>query len=63
MRLSNIGLRVNGEKTKHLMVARRSPNIDHITVNVYSFKKVEVFKYLSIIINSNRAGIKKSTIE
>lgn len=34
------------------MVARRSPNIDHITVNAYSFKKVEVFKYLSI--NSNK---------
>lgn len=28
-----IGLRVNEEKTQYLMVARRSPNIDHITVD------------------------------
>ncbi|KAL4123073.1 hypothetical protein QTP88_015305 [Uroleucon formosanum] len=48
-----IGLRVNEEKTKHLMVARRSPNTDHITVDDYSFKKVEVFKYLGVNINSN----------
>ncbi|XP_029342105.1 uncharacterized protein LOC115033526 [Acyrthosiphon pisum] len=48
-----IGLRVNEEKTKYLMVARRSPNIDHITVDDYSFKKVEVFKYLGVNINSN----------
>ena len=46
MELSNTGLRVNWEKTKYLMIAKRSPNIDHIiTVNDYSFKKVEVFKY------------------
>ncbi|KAL4100675.1 hypothetical protein QTP88_020709 [Uroleucon formosanum] len=48
-----IGLRVNEEKTKYLMVARRSPNTDHITVDDYSFKKVEVFKYLGVNINSN----------
>jgi len=28
-----IGLHVNEEKTQYLMVARRSPNIDHITVD------------------------------
>ncbi|KAE9522716.1 hypothetical protein AGLY_016879 [Aphis glycines] len=48
-----IGLRVNEEKTKYLVVARRSPNTDHITVDDYSFKKVEVFKYLGVNINSN----------
>ncbi|VVC41593.1 Reverse transcriptase domain [Cinara cedri] len=48
-----IGLRVNEEKTKYLTVARRSPNIDHITVDDYIFKKVEVFKYLGVNINSN----------
>ncbi|VVC31227.1 OTU domain,Reverse transcriptase domain [Cinara cedri] len=48
-----IGLRVNEEKTKYLMVARRSPNIDHITVDDYIFKKVEVFKYLGVNLNSN----------
>ncbi|KAF0757020.1 Reverse transcriptase domain-containing protein, partial [Aphis craccivora] len=47
------GLRVNEENTKYLMVARRSPNTDHITVDDYSFKKVEVFKYLGVNINSN----------
>jgi len=34
------------------MVARRSSNIDHIAVDDYSFKKVEVFKYLGVNINS-----------
>lgn len=48
-----IGLRVNEKKTKYLMVARRNPNIDHITVDDYIFKKVEVFKYLGVNINSN----------
>jgi len=48
-----IGTRVNKEKTKYLMVARRCPNIDHITVDDYSFKKVEVIKYLGVNINSN----------
>ncbi|KAF0772971.1 Uncharacterized protein FWK35_00009726 [Aphis craccivora] len=34
------------------MVARRRQNIDPITVDDYSFKKVEVFKYLGANINS-----------
>lgn len=36
-----ISLCVNEEKTKYLMVARRSPAIDHIIVD-NSFEKVEV---------------------
>jgi hypothetical protein len=43
-----IGMHVNEEKTKYSMVARRRPNKDCITVDDYSFKKVEVFKYLGI---------------
>jgi len=39
-----LGLCVNGEKTKYLMVARKSPATDHIIVD--KFKNVEVFKYL-----------------
>lgn len=35
------------------MVARKSPNMDYITVDDYSFKKMKVFKYLGVNINSN----------
>lgn len=48
-----IGLCVNKEKKKYLMVVRKSPTIDHIIVNDYRFKKVEVFKYQVVNINNN----------
>lgn len=35
-----------------MIVARRSPATDHIIVDDYSFKNVEVFKYLGVNINS-----------
>jgi len=48
-----MGLCVNEEKIKYLMVARKIPAIDHIIVDDYRFKKVEVFKYLGVNINNN----------
>lgn len=48
-----MGLRVKAEKTKYSMATRRRPNIDHKTVDDYSSKRVEVFKYLGVNINSN----------
>lgn len=48
-----ISLCVNEEKTKYVMVARKSSAIDHIIVDDHRFKKVEVFKYLGVNINSN----------
>lgn len=49
LRASNsIGMCVNEEKTKYLMVARRSPATDDIIVDEYKFKNVQVFKYLRV---------------
>jgi len=48
-----IGLCVNEENMKYMMVARRSLATDHIIVDDYSFKNVKVFKYLGVNINSN----------
>jgi hypothetical protein len=48
-----VGMHVIEKKAKYFIVARRSPDIDHITVDDYSFKKVEVIKYLGVNINSN----------
>jgi len=47
-----IGLRVNEEKTKYRIIARQGSVINHIIIDDYRFKKVEVFKYLGVIINS-----------
>lgn len=49
-----MGLRVNENKTKYIMVAMRSPNIDNITVDNYSFEKVDVFRYLGVNVNSTK---------
>jgi len=38
-----IGPCVNEEKKKHIMIARKGSAIDHIIVDDYRFKKVEVF--------------------
>jgi len=49
----SIGLCVNEDKTKYLLVAKRSSNIDYITVDNYKFEKMDVFKYLNVNINSS----------
>jgi hypothetical protein len=48
-----ISLCVNEENTKYLIIARESSAIDQIIVDDYRFKKVEVFKYLDVNINSD----------
>jgi len=49
----SISLQVNEDKIKYLMVARRSPSIDYITVNNYRFEKVDVLRYLGVNITSS----------
>jgi len=48
-----IGMSINEEKTKYIMLARKGSAIDYILVDDYRFKKVEVFKYLEINIHNN----------
>jgi ATP phosphoribosyltransferase regulatory subunit HisZ len=49
-----IGLCVNEEITKYEIIAKKkSSAIDLIIVDDYRFKKVEIFKYLDVNINSD----------
>jgi len=49
----SVGVRVNEDIAKYLMVTRRSPNMDYITVNNYRFEKMDVFRYLGVNTNSS----------
>lgn len=50
--IKGMGLHVNEEKTKYMVVSRNPPNIDSIGVDNYKFEKVDNFKYLGVNINN-----------
>ena len=47
-----INLTINEEKTKHLIMIRRSVNKTALKVDPYSFEQVDEFKYLGVNINT-----------
>lgn len=47
-----MGLNVNEEKTKYMVVSRNPPCIVSIGVDNYKFEKVDNFKYLGVNINN-----------
>ncbi|KAL4098105.1 hypothetical protein QTP88_022774 [Uroleucon formosanum] len=48
-----IGLMINEEKTKYMIVTRYNHEIRHMKVNNYNFERVANFKYLGVNINEN----------
>ena len=48
-----IGLIVNEERTKYMIVTRHNQEIRHLEVNNCNFERVANFKYLRVNINEN----------
>ena len=60
------GLRINQEKTKHMIVERKKSlkknKIGHLKIKNYKFERVENFKYLGVILkedNSNQIDLQE----
>ena len=57
VKMGQLGLHINQGKTKHMIVKRKNSSkrnkIGQLTIQNYTFKRVENFKYLGIIINEN----------
>lgn len=49
----NMGLCINKENTKFMVLSRKHPNQPNLKVKNMNFEKVDNFKYLGININSN----------
>jgi len=51
------GLQINQEKTKYMIVERKNSlkrnKIGHLKINNYKFERVEIFKYLGVILNED----------
>jgi len=65
-----LGLQVNREKTKYMIVERKNSlkqnKIGHFKIKIYKFERVENFKYFGVIISEDNSyqidlqeGIKK----
>lgn len=54
-----IGLMVNEEKTKYMLVTRHNHEIRHMKVNNYIFERVANFKYLGVNINENADSLEE----
>ena len=48
-----IGLTINEDKTKYMVVTRNNHRIGHLDIGNYKFERVDNFKYLGVDINKD----------
>ena len=54
------GLRINQEKTKYMIVESKNnlkkTKIGHLKIKNYKFERMEIFKYLGVILNEDNSN-------